>query len=457
MRKKALPIEEKEKGRNPVLPLRYHVPDGEAHVMPDGKLYVYGSLDVSPRFYCSDRYVVVSTPDMKRWEVSDVAFTADDASHLTAPDVVEGEKIVFPKNSPSLLCAEKFDKDYNKNHPFRRLLNIFPPKNSVKRCLYAPDAICKNGKYYLYFCLSDGIEGVACSPSPNGPFTRPERLNCLGIDPAVFIDDDGKAYYYWGQLVGYGALLSDDMRHIQTGTAKKLIDEERHFFHEGSSMRKRNGIYYYVYACSVRGRPTALGYATSLSPLGPFTYRGVIIDNIDCDGYSWNNHGSIEEFNGNWYVFYHRSSGGNRYMRRLCVEPIFFEPDGTIREVKMTSVGAGEALTSDETISAARACELSGKVMIAPYKGGFALKNVKNGDRALFRYYRFTKKITSVDVAATGSGRIDFLCDEKAFGYVEIRRGKIVSSSLDLPQGEYPLTCLFSKPKNLKVLSLSFS
>lgn len=55
-----------------------------------------------------------------------------------------------------------------------------------------------------------------------------------------------------------------------------------------------------------RGKPTALGYATGKTPLGPFTYQGIIIDNEECDPASWNNHGSIECIDGQWYVFYHQ-------------------------------------------------------------------------------------------------------------------------------------------------------
>ena len=54
--------------RNPILPLDMHIPDAEAHVMPDGKTYIYGSLDEKEDKYCSDRYYVVSTADLKHWE-----------------------------------------------------------------------------------------------------------------------------------------------------------------------------------------------------------------------------------------------------------------------------------------------------------------------------------------------------------------------------------------------------
>jgi beta-xylosidase len=80
-----------------------------------------------------------------------------------------------------------------------------------ERMLFAPDAIESNGSYYLYFCLSDGSEGVARSDRPEGPFRDAVRLPATGIDPAVFVDDDGAAYYYWGQIHAHGARLNGDM------------------------------------------------------------------------------------------------------------------------------------------------------------------------------------------------------------------------------------------------------
>ena len=84
--------------------------------------------------------------------------------------------------------------------------------------------------------------------------------------------------------------------------------------------------------------------AISDNPLGPYEKKGTIIDNCYCDPCSWNNHGSIEEYKGQWYVFYHRSSQNMRYSRRACVEKIYFNEDGTINEVEMTSQGASEPI-----------------------------------------------------------------------------------------------------------------
>jgi len=200
------------------------------------------------------------------------------------------------------------------------------------------------------------------------------------------------------------------MVEFEEGTmVKNLLTEEEHYFHEGSSMRKRGDTYYFVYSCMKRGKPTSLGYATGKSPLGPFTYQGIIIDNDGCDPQSWNNHGSIEEVNGQWYVFYHRSSQNRQTKRRLCIEPIYFNEDGTIQEVKMTSQGAGRPFAINETIEGYRACQLSGHIFIGPTTNGLeGLSGIKDGDEAIFRYVEWEKSVNQVSISGTGSGDIYF-------------------------------------------------
>ena len=241
-----------ENTRNPILPLSVHIPDGEAHVMPDGKLYLFGSYDNRDDVYCSSEYHVISTEDMKHWEVHDTSLT--------------GEKIPW-FNDPK---APKYPGiDWNHPTPFiQRMLEEHPvdkeafEKNadaSKPPLLFAPDCVYRNGRYYLYFCMSDDSEGVAVSQSACGPFSEPVQLPIGGIDPAVFIDDDAQAYLYWGQLFSHGAKLNPDMVSIdKESVMENLVTEEEHCFHEGSSMRKIGDTYYYIYANMERGKPTAL-------------------------------------------------------------------------------------------------------------------------------------------------------------------------------------------------------
>jgi hypothetical protein len=223
------------------------------------------------------------------------------------------------------------------------------------------------------------------------------------IDPAVFIDDDGQAYYTWGQFSAKIAKLKPSMTEIDTTTIiDSLLTEKEHFFHEGGFLTKRNDTYYYIYAHMGRAVvPSCIGYATSDSPMGPFKYRGVIIDNDNCDPSNWNNHGSIAEFNGQWYVFYHRATHNSRMMRKACVEPIYFNEDGSIDEVEMTTQGAGPPLDCMEKLDAERACLLFGNVRIQAF--GMAdeeLGGIKNEDRVAYKYLDFEAGPDSVIVRA---------------------------------------------------------
>jgi hypothetical protein len=161
-------------------------------------------------------------------------------------------------------------------------------------------------------------------------------------------------------------------------------------------MRKRNGLYYLVYTDISRGKATCLAYATSTSPLGPFEKRGILIDNRGCDPQTWNNHGSIAEFNGQWYVFYHRSSQASNFNRRVCVEPITFQPDGSILEMEMTTQGRTGPLPAVQPIEAWRACLLSGQVRtesVGPRTQGEGfsehLTMIHSGDWAAYKYVDF--------------------------------------------------------------------
>ncbi len=364
---------------NPILPLDTFIPDGEAHRMPDGRLYVYGSLDTTPGTYCSDQYRVVSTADMLHWTDHGQSFHVDKVPWTDTP-------------------------------------------------LFAPDAVYHEGSYYLYFCNADGSEGVATSEYPTGPFKDATQIPGIsGIDPAVFIDDDGQAYYYWGQFSGFGAKLLPNMGEVDPATITEgIVTEAEHGFHEGSCLRKRGEIYYLVYADISRGRPTCLGYATSSSPLGPFAYQGVIIDNTGCDPETWNNHGSIAEMGGQWYVFYHRSTRNSRYMRRLCVEPIHFDDQGLIPEVEMTSQGAGGPLSPFGPLIPAYCCLLSGSLYIDDCPlGGEQLSCIQDGDWAAVKYLDFYQPPQGFWVSYRG-----------AMGTLEVRLGSpdsepIASCSLE--------------------------
>lgn len=412
--------------QNPICPPGLNIADPTTRVWKDGKLYVYGSRDESLKYYGSYDHWVLSTPDLINWEYTPNAF----ASKGTYDQV-----------------------------PFNDEL------------LYAPDIAYKNGTYYLYYCQQGDIEGVATSTLPKGPFTNAKEIYLKHknqIDPAVFVDDDGQAYYMWGQFQAKIAKLKPNMTEIDTTSiVDNLVTEKEHFFHEGGYMVKRKGIYYFVYAnMSRKGMPTCIGYATSKSPLGPFKYGGVIVDNDGCDPNNWNNHGSIVEFKGQWYVFYHRTTNGVVNARKACIEPIWFNEDGSINEVEMTSQGSGKPLDAFSQIEAERACLLFGHVRIESYNWDQAnslnpanadqLGQIVKNDRAAYKYINFGDGATSINVrVAPGAkpGKIYFQLDNTWSPHI---------GTLDISGGGdgktwTTLSCMINDVKGIHALHLTFA
>lgn len=366
---------------NPIFDRKYFIADPEAHKMPDGRLYVYGSTDIggASKWSCP-RHEIFSTddPKLEKWTYHGISFL----------NTVENPQVSWKPGAD----------------------------------LYAPDAIHKNGKYYLYFCGGDGgFEGVAVADAPYGPFKNAVPINCAngdGIDPAVFVDDDGTGYLLWGQFSLRGAKLNDDMLSIDESTLNpSILTEREHGFHEGASLRKRNGKYYIVYTDISRGGANCISYAMADAPLGPYKKKGTIIDNVYCGKGSWNDHGSIEEYCGQWYVFYHRSSQDDKFSRRTCVEKIFFNEDGTIDEVEMTSQGASDPIKVFQKIDASIACRmkncrvgpdengLNGEVLTSHGNGSWG------GDWAEYKYLDFEDGASKVTVCAKGKGLIK-ICTE---------------------------------------------
>lgn len=346
--------------QNPISPAGTYIADPSAHVWADGKLYVYGSNDESPRYFCSSKHHVLYSSDANRWNIVRDVFASK---------------------------GDKDEVDYN------------------DEILYAPDCQYRNGSYYLYYCQpSTDSEGVAVSQSPVGPFLNGRKIDTKGyneIDPAVFIDDDGQAYYIWGQFSAKMAKLKPNMTEIDHSTVKEgVVTEKEHFFHEGGCLIKRKGIYYFIYSHMGRSsKPTCIGYATAQSPMGPFTYRGVIVDNSNCDPGNWNNHGSIVEFNGQWYVFYHRATHNSYVMRKACMEPITFNEDGSINEVEMTTQGAGAPLKADSKIQAEWACLLFGGVYVEAFSSNEEkLAAMKSGNNVAYKYIDFTPEVKQVEL-----------------------------------------------------------
>jgi len=110
-------------------------------------------------------------------------------------------------------------------------------------------------------------------------------------------------------------------------------------FHEAAWVFRRGDIYYLTYSDNLPGR-NRLCYSTSDSLLGPWTYRGVYLDSTDCD----TSHGSVVEYKGQWYQFYHNCSVSHRgNLRSVCIDKLEFDENGLIKLIEQTENGV-EAL-----------------------------------------------------------------------------------------------------------------
>ncbi|MBR6276374.1 MAG: family 43 glycosylhydrolase [Prevotella sp.] len=359
---------------NPYMPLWEHIPDGEPYVFEDpdqpGKyrVYVYGSHDDLVTAYCGRDQVVwsASVDSLNNWRY-------------------DGTILVVDKNRD----GEPFDSA------------------GTADVLFAPDVTLvtdSTGRKTYYLFPNDQAGGrnglIAKSDRPDGPFEvcnwsndNPNSVDgILQFDPAVFVDDDGRVYGYWGFERSYAAEFDPaTMATVKPGTqiVEDMISGRnqpgRFKFFEASSIRKIKDKYVFIYSRFTEdgefGLPTSnytLAYCYSDAPLGPWTYGGTIIDgrarekdeqgnviaSATPDG---NTHGSICEIGGQWWVFYHRQTGTDEYARQAMVAPIDVKveegPGGKVEisEGEYNSQGfATEGLDPFERHSAGIACWYTG-------------------------------------------------------------------------------------------------
>lgn len=224
----------------------------------------------------------------------------------------------------------------------------------AKKYAWAPDCIGRNGKYYFYYPTDQDNIGVAVGDRPYGPFKDPLGKPLLSrtskgvvanrdfIDPNVFIDDDGQAYLFAGQLAVNAVKLNRDM--ISYHGKVKIIKGTDHFF-EAVWVHKYNGKYYMSYSGKTDKDADRILYAMADHVLGPYVYKGEILGPVN----SGTNHHSIVQYKGKWYLYYHTadlalqnipaSSEDRKYIqwrRSVCVDELHYNSDGTIQLVKAT-------------------------------------------------------------------------------------------------------------------------
>ena len=212
--------------------------------------------------------------------------------------------------------------------------------------MWAPDCVEKNGKYYFYFpnAPKSGrgfAVGVAVADKPYGPF-KPEAepiKGVMGIDPCVLNASDGTSYIYWSGMGLRGAKLKDNMLELD-GESVRLDEPLPAGFKEGPFIFEREGRFYLTYPW-VQDRTETLAYAMSDNPLGPYEYKGLIMDQSQSS--CWTNHHSLVEYKGEWYLFYHHNDYSPQFdkNRSARIDKVRFNEDGTIQTVTPTLRGVG--------------------------------------------------------------------------------------------------------------------
>lgn len=308
-------------GQNPVIRDQFAA-DPTARLF-NGKIYLFPSHDIPPMsaedyprkdWFCMNDYHVFSSDNLTDW--------ADHGKIIDQKDVPWG--------------------------------------NPTAYSMWAPDCIQgKDGKYYFYFPDATkqgrgfGI-GVAVAEKPEGPYTVLEKNieGINGIDPCVLQASDGNNYIFWG--AGNCAKLKDNLVELAEDNPTDTVKFGPHQFvmkgvnclkglpsrqAEGPFAFEYNGNYYLTYPY-VRKDTEVLAYAMSKNPMGPYEYKGLIMEEWpDC----WTNHHSIINYKGQWYLFYHHNNYSPNFdkSRSVCIDSLSFNADGTIKQVIPTLRGVG--------------------------------------------------------------------------------------------------------------------
>ena len=336
-------------------------------------------------------------------------------------------------NIPNVICVSSSDMKNWTDHG-----SVFRASDSTTwaKKTWAPAAIERDGKFFLYFGNGGANIGVASAPTPIGPFTDPlgkallshgtpgvqPATNMWLFDPGVFIDDDGQAYLYFGGNGDHNvrvAKLKPDMISLDGNVIKMSATN----FFEAAWVFKRKDLYYFTYSTTPRAQ-MRIDYLTSEHPIEGYTYRGVVADQPPINSNN-NNHSAQFEFKGRWYHVYHnrivaRHAGiPTGFRRNLGLEEFGFNEDGTIRKVTYTTNGVAQLGHLDpctrvegETFNAQ-----SGVKTETCSEGGLNLTDLNHGDWVRVVGLDFGTKSAkkfSARVASAGQG-----------GSIELRLGSL--------------------------------
>jgi hypothetical protein len=365
-------------------------------------------------------------------------FTADPSGL-----VVDGKMYVFPSHDivaregqgrPNWFCMEDYHvfssenlTDWTDHGVIVTQANV-PWVDTTTYSMWAPDCIERNGKYYFYFPAQKkstdpqarrgfGI-GVAIADQPEGPYIIQEKPieNVHGIDPNIFIDHDGQAYLYWSMGNLFVAKLKENMLEIE-GEPLVIANLPEKGLKEGPYVIERNGIYYLTFP-HVENHIERLEYAVGDHPMGPFTMKGVIMDEspMNC----WTNHHSLVQFHDQWYLFYHQNAYSPKFdkNRSICLDSLFFNADGSIQKVVPTHRGVGLS-KADSEIQIDRFSNISDQGVKVEFKDtlstfeGWKTVFIDNNAWISYNSVDFEKNMKSILISAKASngGNIEIRLD----------------------------------------------
>jgi hypothetical protein len=314
-----------------------------------------------------------------------------------------------------------------KDHGVILSRNDVPWADPNAYAMWAPDAVFKDGKYYFYFpAMAQGGAnaagmriGVAISDKPYGPFKAEAApiANVKGIDPGVFIDKDGSAYLSWGYTDKlFIAKLKPNMLEIE-GEPQAIDNLPKKGLQEGPFQFERNGMYYLTYP-HVANKIERLEYATSPSPMGPFNWAGVILD--ESASGCWTVHQSMVEYQGQWYLFYHDRDLSPEFDKRRSIraDKLYFNADGTIQKVMPTLRGVGLVpATSEIQIDRYSSSEGVAVSFLDPSNPHAGWKTAFNAGKSWVRFNevdfgRGAQKSLEVRAKSSGKGVLEIRLDE---------------------------------------------
>ena len=369
---------------NPFLPLGECIPDGEPHVFGD-RVYLYGSHDKEGgETFCMLDYTVYSAPvdDLSDWRCEGVIYRADqdpdyaERKFMYAPDVVRG-------NDGRYYLYYCMSGDYGVGGYFGPIsvavcdtpagqyeyLGFVRNKDGTpmkKYVCFDPGAINDGGVIRIYYGTQYDFEER--EDFPNEELIASE-MNMFGKSREEILEYSERDSVMGAVMVTVEddmLTVKDEPRHIIPYKVKGT-DFEAHPFFEASSIRKVGEKYYFIYSSQ---KNHELCYAVSDFPDRDFRFGGTIVSNGDVGlngrkdedrlNMTGTTHGSIENINGQWYVFYHRLTHKSDYSRQACAERITIAGDGSIAQVELTSCGLnGGALRAEGSYPAVIACNIT--------------------------------------------------------------------------------------------------